>query len=203
MSLPAGHLSVDTIARLSEGLLPEMEQCFAEDHLAECDACRGTFERMDALLYRGFSAESHAAAIRRETYAADPLVKALREAAARLSREAGTVVLRWLSGAAAMWDAGTVPVFGSLGAVPVSGEEEPLPLRLVLEPGTSRATVRIAEAFREVEVQVSGDAQIAILFAPEADFAPVVAAFEVSGSVRLARFTRVPHGQYSLAISPL
>ncbi len=92
MSPQAGHLSVDTIARLCEGLLPEMEQCFAEDHLAECDACRGIFERMDALLYRGFSAESHAAAIRREAYAADPLVKALRETAERVSREAGALI---------------------------------------------------------------------------------------------------------------
>ncbi len=205
MSPQAGHLSFDTIARLCEGLLPEMDQCFAEDHLAECEACRGIFERMDALMYRGFSAESHAAAIRSEAYAADPLVKALRETAGRLSREAGAVVQRWLAGAAAMWDARTVPVFGSLGAVPVSGEDEPLPLRVALGRGTTRATVRIAEAFREVEVEVSGEAQpeVAILFASESDFSPTVAAFEIAGSVRIARFPGVPHGEYSLAISPL
>lgn len=205
MSPQAGHLSLDTIARLCEGLLPEMEQCFAEDHLAECEACRGTLERMDALLYRGFSAESHAAAIRREAYAADPLVVALRETVGRLSREAGVAVQRWLSSAAAMWDAGTAPVFGSLGAVPVSGEDEPLPLRVALERGTTRATIRIAEAFRQIEVEVSGEAQpmLAVLFASESDFAPAVAAFEVAGGVRLARFAKVPHGEYSLAISPL
>lgn len=204
MSPHNDHLSFDTIARLWEGSLPEMEQCFAEDHLDECDDCRGVFERMDALLYRGFSAESHAAAIRRAAYASDPLVAALREAAGRMARDASAAVQRWLASAAAIWGSGSSPVYGSLGAVPVLGEEGAVPLRVVLEPGGTRAIVRIGELLREVEVEVTGGSlpELAILFAADVDFVPRVASFETVGGERSARFRRVPRGEYSLAVSP-
>lgn len=203
--MPAeGHLSLDTIARLCEGLLPEMEQCFAEDHLAECEACRGVFERMDALLYRGFSAEAHAAAIRREAYASDPLVAALRETATALAREAGQAIQRWLGSASAMWGSASVPVFGTLGAVPVSGEEETASLRVALDPGTTRATIRVAESVRQVEVEVGGGETpaLAILFAPDSEQPPSVAAFVIASGVRTARFAHVARGEYYLAVSP-
>jgi hypothetical protein len=195
---------MDTMQRLAEGLLPELEQCFAEDHLAECEDCRGAFERVDALLYRGFSAEAHAAAIRREAFASDPLVAALRDAASRVARDVSETLERWLADASAVWAASTPVSFGAFGAVPVSGEDEESPLLIALGAGQLRAIVRIAQPRRTVDVEISGGRkpQLAILFDPESDSDPVLARFESSGESHHARFEAVPRGQYFLALSP-
>jgi hypothetical protein len=204
MTPEADHLSLEVMQRLCEGLLPEIEQCFAEDHLAECDHCRGVFRRMDALLYRGFSAEGHAAAIRREAYASDPLVVALRRAAAQVGRDVAVVFQRWLDTASAVWGPGPAPLFGIRGAVPVSGADEAEPIRVVLEPGTARGRIRIAERRRAVRVEVPGGAkpQAVLLFDPESNFLPVVAGFETADGAHIAHFDGVPRGEYFLALSP-
>jgi hypothetical protein len=209
MTPEADHLSIEVMQRLCEGLLPEIEQCFAEDHLAECDHCRGVFRRMDALLYRGFSAEAHAAAIRREAYASDPLVAALRRAATRLApdkvgRDVVAVFQRWLDSASAVWGPGPVPLFGIRGAVAVSGADQAEPIRVVLEPGTARGRVRIAESSRPVRIEVPGGAkpQAVLLFDPESNFLPVVAGFETADGTHIAHFDGVPRGEYFLALSP-
>jgi hypothetical protein len=202
MTPEADHVSLETMQRLCEGLLPDIEQCFAEDHLAECDDCRGVFRRMDALLYRGFSAEAHAAAIRREAYASDPLVVALRRAASQLGRDVAAVFQGWLDSASAVWGPGPVPLFGIRGAVPVSGADEPI--RVVLDPGAARGKVRIAESRRAVRVEVTGGAKprTALLFDPESDSPPAIADFDTADGIHTAYFDSVPRGEYFLALSP-
>jgi hypothetical protein len=203
MTPEADHLSLEIMQRLCEGLLPDIEQCFAEDHLAECDDCRAVFRRMDALLYRGFSAEAHAAAIRREAYASDPLVIALRRAAAQVGRDVAAVFQRWLDTASAVWGPGPVPLFG-MGAVPVSGADEAEPIRVVLEPGTARGRIRIAEPRCDVWIEVPGGAKprAVLIFDPESDSPPVVADFETANGAHVAHFDGVPRGDYFLALSP-
>ncbi len=203
MTPNADHLSLEIMQRLCDGLLPDLEQCFAEDHLAECDECRGVFRRMDALLYRGFSAEAHAAAIRRETFASDALVIALRRAAV-LGRDVAVVFQTWLDSASAMWGEGRVPWFGGLGAVPVSGTSEAEAIRVLLESGATRGKVRIVESSRSVQVEVSGGSRpgAVLLFDPESDFAPVAATFQTAEGVHIAHFDDVPRGEYFIAVSP-
>ena len=203
MTPESDHVSLEIMQRLCEGLLPDIEQCFVEDHLAECEECRGTFRRMDALLYRGFSAEAHAAAIRREAFASDALVIALRRAAA-LGHDVAGVFQRWLDSASAMWGEGRVPWFGGLGAVPVSGVSETEAIRVILAPGAARGRVRIVESGRSVRVEVSGATrpQAALLFDPESDFSPIVAEFQTAGGIHSAHFDDVPRGEYFVAVSP-
>lgn len=198
------HLSLEIMQRLCEGLLPEIDQCFVEDHLAECDDCRGVFRRMDTLLYRGFSAEAHAAAIRQEAYASDPLVVALRRAASQFARDAAAVLQRWLDSGSAGWGPNPVPLFGAHGAVAVSGGEEAEPLRVVLEAGVTRGRVRVAESHRAVQVEVSGGERphAALLFDPESDSLPAFKAFETGNGVHIAYFDRILRGEYFLALSP-
>lgn len=204
MTPEGGHLSLEIIQRLCEGVLPDIEQCFVEDHLAECDDCRSVFQRMDALLYRGFSAEAHAAAIRREAYASDPLVVALRRGASQLGQDAGTIFQRWLDTASALWGFREVPVFGTFGAVPVSGSTELEPVRVPIEPGAARCRVRVAQSRRDIQVEVPRGPrpQAAVLFDPESEALPVIAAFETANGIHIARFRRVPRGEYFLAVSP-
>lgn len=204
MTPQTDHVSIETMQRLCEGLLPELEQCEVEDHLAECEDCRGVFQRMDALLYRGFSAEAHAVAIRREVRAPDPLIDALRLAASQAVQETAAVLRRWLGTAAAVWGSGPVPAFGTFAAVPVAGPDEEEPVRVVLEPGATRGRVRIAESRRAVLVEVSGGGKpgIALLFHPESDSAPMLARFETANGAHVARFSRVARGEYLLALSP-
>lgn len=204
MTPQADHVSLEIIQRLCEGLLPELEQCAVEDHLAECEDCRGVFQRMDALLYRGFSAEAHAAAIRREAKAADPLIDALRLAASQAVQDTAAVLRRWLDSAAAVWGSGPVPAFGTFGPVPVAGPEDEEPIHIVLEPGTTRGRVRIAESRRAIQVQVSGGDKpgIVLLFHSESDSPPMLAPFETENGVHVARFSRVVRGDYLLALSP-
>jgi hypothetical protein len=203
MTPESDHLSLEIMQRLCEGLLPDIEQCFAEDHLAECEECLGTFRRMDALLYRGFSAEAHAAAIRREAFASDVLVIALRRAAA-LGRDVAGVIQSWLDSTSAIWGEGRVPWFGGLGAVPVSGASETEAIRVILTPGAARGRVRIVESSRSVQVEVSGGTrpQAALLFDPESDSPPAVAEFQTANGIHSAHFGDVPRGEYFVAVSP-
>jgi hypothetical protein len=204
MTPESDHISLETMQGLCEGLLPEVEQCFVEDHLDECDDCRGVFRRMDALLYRGFSAEAHAEAIRREAWDTDPLVAALRRAASAVGREAGVTLQRWLGTASALWGSEDVPLFGTLGAVPVAGWDESEPVHVAMEAGHERCKVHLAELRRDIEVAVSGGSKpaSALLFDPESDAPPVVALFETANGVHTARFVDIPYGQYLLAVSP-
>jgi hypothetical protein len=204
MTSEADHLSLEMMQRLCEGVLPDVEQCFAEDHLLECDECRGVFQRMDALLYRGFSAEAHAAAIRREAFDSDPLMVALRRGA-ELERNMAGVLQRWLDSAPVPWGEGRVPWFGGLGAVPVSGASETEAIRVTLEAGAERGRVRIVESSRAVQVEVSGGAkpQAALLFDPESDSPPVVAEFQTAANgIHTAHFDDIPSGEYFIAVSP-
>jgi len=204
MTPESDHISLATMQHLCEGALPEIERCFVEDHLAECGACLGVFRRMDALLYRGFSAEAHTAAILREAAATDPLAVALRRAASQAGRDLGAAIQRWLDTASALWGPEDVPLFGVRSAVPVAGQEEAEPIQVVLEPGAARCGVRVAESSRAVHVEVSGGSKpaAAVLFDPESDAAPLVAPFATAEGVHTARFDRVARGRYLLAVSP-
>lgn len=204
MTHEGDHLSIEIIQRLCEGALPDIEQCFVEDHLAECDDCRGVFRRMDVLFYRGFSAEAHAAAIRRKAYETDPLIVALRRGASQLGRDVNAIFQRWLDTTSAFWGYGDVPLFGTFSAVPVSGSTESEPVRVTIEPGIAKCRVRVAQSRRVIQVEVPGGPkpQAALLFDPDSETAPIVAAFETTNSVHIAHFDGVPRGEYFLAVSP-
>ena len=159
---------------------------------------------MDALLYRGFSAEAHAAAVRSEALASDPLAVALRRAASQLGRDIGAIAERWIDTAAAFWGPARVPLFGTIGAIPVSGGPEPGPIRVSMEQGSSRCRVRVAQPRSSVQVELPGGAKpaAALLFDPESEIPPAIAVFETANGVHVARFDRVSRGEYFVAISP-
>ena len=203
MTLHEPHPKLETIRRYCDGSLPDFEQVSLESHLAECEECMGMMNRMDSLLESGFSAAAHAAALEAEAKAADPLARAIRQAAGAY-REFAAELHRWLAGAAALW--GDVPVrnLGQVGLVPVSGSAASRPIRVTLLAGESRASIDVRESGRILEV--ASDAPIgtlALLFSTGEEPSIYVAVLQAEGAARVARFDRIQPGLYCLAIAPI
>src|SRR5580700_1120122 len=96
---PSGnHPPMDKLRRYCEGSLPDFQQSALEDHLADCAECVSTVNRMDALLFTGFSASNHAAAMATEARLADPLVAALRRSL-EISQQFASTLQNWLDSA--------------------------------------------------------------------------------------------------------
>ena len=135
------HPSLETMERYLDEALPDFEQGALEDHLAECAECTETLHRMDALLFSGFTAKSHAAAIAAEEFQADPLANALRAAQQVYAQYANTL-RGWLDSAAALWEASPASPWGERGVVPVHSQPD-TPLQVTLQAGETRATVHV------------------------------------------------------------
>ena len=194
------HLSLERLRLYCAGEMPDFEEEALEDHLAECEECLSAVRRMDALLFTGFSAETHAASIKAEALAADPLAFALRRARETYLEYAQTIH-EWLGGAGAMWGEATARLFGEPGMVPARGSAATPPLRVALVPGEFRAEILIRETVQDVEVSPgSPEPALALLFDPHENGIVRLAPIERIGTTGFAYFEAVPAGHYRLAI---
>jgi hypothetical protein len=193
---------MEQIHRFCEGILPDFEQVALEDHLAACDECMGVMSRMDGLLYSGFTAETHAAALEAEERAADPLVSAIRQAAS-VYRDFAAVFRDWLGDATALWGNLQVRQLGEAGLVPVSGSATAQPVRIRLLREESRALIDVRESGQTLEIRSDAPpGAVALLFRSGEEASVRAAAFEPAGEMRVARFEQLAAGSYRLAIGP-
>ena len=208
MSTRESHPSMSTLYSYCDGTVPDFEETAIEEHLAGCEECLGVLQRMDSLLFSGFTVEAHAAALQAESRAADPLVKAIR-GAARLYREYAAGLHAWLGDPAALWGSGSVRPFGEFGLAPVSGGINTMSVLVALQPGESRAAVDVRESGQTVEVQADVPVgTIVLLFRidmsmPDEETPVRLATFEPEGQVRIAHFYDTPAGSYHVAIAPV
>jgi hypothetical protein len=202
MTVNERHPSVEKIHQFCEGILPDFEEVALEAHLASCEECLGLLTRMDGLLDSGFSAKAHAAALEAEARAADPLVNAIN-AAAVLYDDLAAALRNWLDDAAALWGDAPVRRLGQLGLLPVSGRELAQPIRVQLLHGESRAEITLRESGQTLEIESDAPAgAVALLFLTGDKESVHAATLQPVGEARLARFDRVPAGNYRLAIGP-
>jgi hypothetical protein len=202
MALYEQHPSIEKMCQLSEGILPDFEQVALEAHLGECDECLGLWRRMDGLLDSGFTANAHAAVLEAEARAADPLVNAIR-AASGLYRDLAAVLREWLDAGAALWGDAPVRRLGQIGLLPVSGREVAQPIRVQLLHGESRAEITLRESGQTLEIESDAPAgAVALLFLTGEKESVHAATLQSVGETRLARFERIPAGNYRLAIGP-
>jgi anti-sigma factor RsiW len=181
--------------------LPDFEQAALEDHLGECAECMETLHRMDALLFSGFTARSHAAAIAAEEFQTDPLANALR-AAQQLYAQYATTLRGWLESAAALWGASPSSPWGELGVVPIHYRAD-APLQVALQAGETRATVHVHRTSMTVIVTVQGlSTDLVVLFEKEPGATILVAPLEAGQEVSTVVFPTVPEGEYYLAVAP-
>jgi anti-sigma factor RsiW len=198
-----GHPSLEKLKQYFEGELPDFQESLLEDHLTECEWCAATVERMDTLLYSGFTARAHAAANAAARIAADPLATALRRAIAGASQLAAPL-RDWLNGPAAILGAGPLPAFG-FGATPMSGASNQA-LPVVLGPEQNRAQIKVADLKQDIEVRIAGPVpEIALLFETSQDREDAlvsVAAIEKENEFSRCSFPDVLQGEYYIAIGP-
>jgi anti-sigma factor RsiW len=181
--------------------LSDFEQAALEDHLGECAECMETLHRMDALLFSGFTARSHAAAIAAEEFQTDPLANALR-AAQRVYAQYATTLRGWLDSAAALWGASPSSPWGELGVVPVRSQPD-TPLQVTLQAGETRATVHVHRRSMTVVVTVQGrSTDLVVLFDKEPGATILVAPLEAGEAASTVVFRAVPEGEYYLAVAP-
>lgn len=195
------HPPLQMLERYLDESLPEFEQAALEDHFAECQECSETLARMEATLFSGFTAQSHAAAIAAERFQVDPLAKALRTAQ-RLYGQYAATLRRWLDSADALWDANPAKAWGEWGAVPVSTQPD-LPLEIELGESETRARVSVHRDGMTVAVKSSpgrrGD--LAVLFEAGEEERIFAAVFETAPWGSGVTFHNVPRGRYSLAVA--
>jgi anti-sigma factor RsiW len=195
------HPSLQTMERYLDETLPDFEQAAIEDHLNECAECMETLHRMDALLFSGFTAESHAAAIAAEEFQTDPLANALRAAQQVYAQYANTL-RGWLDSAAALWEASPASPWGERGVVPVHSQPD-TPLQVTLQAGETRATVHVHRTAMTVIVTVQRwSTDLVVLFEKEARDPILVAPFVPGQENSSVVFTKVPQGEYYLAVAP-
>jgi anti-sigma factor RsiW len=195
------HPSLQTMERYLDESLPDFEQAALEDHLGECAECLETLHRMDALLFSGFTAKSHAAAIAAEEFQADPLATALREAQ-QIYTQYADMLRGWLGSAASLWGASPSSQWGELGVIPVHSQPD-TPLQVTIQAGETRATVHVHRTIMTVIVMLQRrSTDLVLLFEKEAGGArfvvPLVPGQEDSTGV----FRAVPQGEYYLAVAP-
>jgi len=195
------HPSLQTIERYLDESLPDFEQAALEDHLDGCAECMETLHRMDALLFSGFTAKSHAAAIAAEEFQTDPLANALRAAQQVYAQYANTL-RGWLDSAAALWEASPSSPWGERGVVPVRSEPD-TPLKVTLQAGETRATVHVHRTSMTVVVTVQGQSTNLVLLFEKETGAPIFAAhLEAGPEVSNVVFPAVPQGEYYIAVAP-
>ncbi len=198
------HPSLDKINRFCEGTLPDFEQVPLEEHLVSCEACLGVMNRLEAMLYTGFTAEAHAASLQAEARGADPLVTAIREAMS-VYRDFAAALRGWFDDAAAIWGEAMPRRFGQAAFVPVSGTTVGGPIRVVLGPGEVHALVDLRESGESIEVESDAAPESLVLLfsiSEEAFVRVAVLRSEGDAAARIARFEDIPAGSYRLAIGP-
>ena len=194
------HPSLQKIQQLCEGILPDFEQVSLEDHLAGCEECLSVMSRMDGLLYSGFTAEAHAAALEVEASAADPLAKAIRQAAT-LYRDLASTLRDWLRDSSSIWGGISVRHLGETGLLPVSGSATAHPIRVTLLPGESRAVIDLREADQILEIECEAHlVGVALLFVTGEETSVHASALQPATDKTVARFEQLPAGSYQLAI---
>ena len=195
------HPSLQTMERYLDESLPDFEQAALEDHLGECVECAETLHRMDALLFSGFTAKSHAAAIAAEEFQADPLAKALRAAQQAYAQYANTL-RGWLDSAAALWGASPSSPWGEWGVVPVRSQPD-TPLEVTLQTDETRATVNIHRTSMTVIVTVQRrSTDLVLLFEKEPGGTVLVAPLQAGQDASTVVFPAVSQGEYYLAVAP-
>jgi len=195
------HPGLEKLQQYCAGELPDFEEMALEDHFGECDECLAAVRRMDALLFGGFTAGAHAAALEGEARLADPLAAALR-LALRTHQQFAAALQSWLGSAAAVWGGGAIRQWGEGALLPASGSDTAA-LRVRLDPGEYRGEIDIREARQTVEIEQGGaEGQLAMLFQSGEETSARVSSFERVAGVAVARFEDIPEGHYYLAISP-
>jgi anti-sigma factor RsiW len=195
------HPSLQTMERYLDESLPDFEQAALEDHLGECDACMEALHRMDVLLFSGFTAKSHAAAIAAGEFQNDPLANALRAAQQAYAHYADTL-RGWLGSAAALWGTSPSSPWGELGVVPVHSQPD-APLQVTLQAGETRATVHVHRAPMTVIVTLDRrSTDLVLLFEREPGGTVIVAPLEPGQEASTVVFRAVPQGEYYLAVAP-
>jgi len=195
------HPSLQTMERYLEESLPDFEQAALEDHLGECAECMETLRRMDALLFSGLTAKSHAAAIAAEEFQADPLANALRAAQQIYAQYAGTL-RAWLDSAAAIWEASPSSPWGEWGVVPIHSQVD-TPLRIALKAGETRATVSVHRTSMTVIVTIRRlSSDLVLLFGQGPGAKILVAPLQPGPEESTVVFPEVPQGEYCLAVAP-
>jgi anti-sigma factor RsiW len=181
--------------------LPDCEQSALEDHLAECAECMETLHRMDSLLFSGFTAKSHAAAIAAEEFQTDPLVNALR-AAQQIYGQYANTLRGWLDSAAALWEASPSSPWGEQGVVPVRSQPD-TPLQVTLQADETRATINVHRTTMTVVVAVQRrSTDLVLLFGREPGGTVLVAPLEPGQEASTVVFSAVSQGEYYLALAP-
>jgi len=195
------HPSLQTMERYLDESLPDFEQAALEDHLGECAECMETLHRMDALLFSGFTAKSHAAAIAAEEFQTDPLANALR-AAQKVYAQYANTLRGWLDSAAALWESSPSSPWGELGVVPVHSQPD-TPLQVTLQAGETRATVHVHRTSMTVVVWLQRrSTDLVVLFGKDPGAPILVAPFEPGQEGSTVVFPAVPQGEYCLAVAP-
>jgi hypothetical protein len=200
------HPSLEKLQRYNEGTLPDFQECALEDHLAECEECASAIERIEALVFSGFTAAAHDAAVEHEVLLADPLARAIRRA---IDEGSGAVSIleEWLEGAAALWGQHIAPKFGEFAMVPIHALSASDSLDIELSAADRRAELIVRESVQTVKVYLPGfGPSLVLLFAvPDEgnELSPVLVAQLLRvGDASRATFPAVPEGHYYLAISP-
>ena len=196
------HPSLEHLESYLDVSLSELEQAVLEDHLAGCRECTETLQRMDALLFSGFSAKSHSASIAAEEMAADPLARALRAARERYV-EYSQILGRWLATADALWTAAPASPWGEQGVVPVRSQQD-IPLEVKLSAGETRATIRVHRKTMSVVVMTSREraGNLVLLFQKATGEILSLKPLEPGEQECRTEFTGVPSGEYYLAVAP-
>jgi anti-sigma factor RsiW len=195
------HPSLQTMERYLDESLPDFEQAALEDHLGECAECAEALHRMDALLFSGFTAKSHAAAIAAEEFQADLLANALR-AAQKAYAEYASTLRGWLDSAAALWGASPSSPWGEWGVVPVHSQPD-TPLEVTLQANETRATVSVHRTSMTVIVTIHRrSTDLILLFEKEPGATIFVARLEPRQEDSVVTFPAVPQGEYYLAVAP-
>jgi anti-sigma factor RsiW len=201
MTHAESHPSLQQLESYLDESLSGLELAVLEDHLADCAECSETLRRMDALLFSGFTAKSHAAAIAAEKFEADPLARALR-AARRQYAEYAQALARWLATANALWPASPASPWGEQGVVPVRSQQD-APLEVKLHAGENRATVRVHRKTMTVVVTSPLRAgNLVLLFHQETGEIFSLKPLEPGEQENRAAFMEVPRGEYYLAVAP-
>jgi anti-sigma factor RsiW len=195
------HPSLQTMERYLDASLPDFEQAALEDHLGECAECAEALHRMDALLFSGFTAKSHAAAIAAEEFQADPLANALR-AAQKAYAEYANTLRGWLDSVAALWGASPSSPWGEWGVVPVHSQPD-TPLEVTLQAEETRATVSVHRTSMTVIVTIHRrSTDLVLLFEKEPGGTVLAAPLQAGQEDSTVVFSTVPQGEYYLAVAP-
>jgi Putative zinc-finger len=193
------HPSLQTMERYLDDALPDFELAALEDHFAECGECMATLQRMESLLFSGFTAKAHATAVAAERLQSDPLARALRKAR-ELFAGYGEALDAWLGSKEALWAAKPASEWG--GIVPVHTWQD-APLEISLSEGETRAEVFVHKDGITMIVTVPGErSEIAVLFEKDNGKTVWAESFQPGSGKSTAAFPNVPRGEYRLAIAP-